>query len=245
MLMQVPETVIGTAIGTAVFPTLAEQAARDSRDGLRQTLASTLRAILALTIPAAVGLVMLGRPLTRLMFERGTFDAASTQAVVWALQFYAVGLVGHATLEVVARTFFAQQDTRTPLGVAFVAMVVNVALSLVLMRPLGHGGLALANSLAVTLEVVVLLLIARRRLGGVEGRALLTSVARFAASAAVMALAVGLWMMLARSLDERWAAVAGAIVGAVVYLVVASALGAPEIGALLKLVLHRRAEKQA
>jgi len=245
MLMQVPETVIGTAIGTAAFPTLSEQAARDSRDSLRQTLSSTLRAILALTIPAAVGLVMLGRPLTRLMFERGSFDTASTQAVMWALQFYAVGLIGHATLEVVARTFFAQQDTRTPLGVAFVAMLVNVALSLLLMRPLGHGGLALANSLAVTLEVMWLLLIARRRLGGVEGRALLTSVARFAASAAVMALAVGLWMMLARSVDERWAAVAGAIVGAVVYLGVTSALGSPEIGSLLKLVLRRRADKRA
>jgi len=244
MLMQVPETVIGTAIATAAFPTLSEQAARDSRDGLRQTLSSTLRAILALTIPAAVGLVMLGRPLTRLMFERGSFDAASTQAVMGALQFYAVGLASHAALEVVARTFFAQQDTRTPLFVAFAAMLVNVALSLALMRPLGHGGLALANSLAVTLEVVWLALIARRRLGGIEGRALLGSLARFIAGAGVMALAVGAWMLLARWADERLVGVTGAIVGVAVYLAATFALGAPEIRPLLNLVLRRRAEKR-
>jgi len=244
MLMQVPETIIGTAIATAAFPTLSEQAARNSPDGLRQTLSSTLRAILALTIPAAVGLVLVGRPLTRLMFERGSFDAASTQAVVWALQFYAVGLAGHAALEVVARTFFAQQDTRTPLGVAFAAMLVNVMLSLLLMRPLGHGGLALANSLAVTLEVTWLLLIARRRLGGIEGRALLTSVARFATGSAAMALVIGLWMILARSVDERLVGMASAILGAAVYLVVTLAMGSPEIRALLKLVMRRRTEKR-
>ena len=244
MLMQVPETVIGTAIATAAFPTLSEQAARDARDSLRQTLSSTLRAILALTIPAAVGLVMLGRPLTRLMFERGSFDAASTQAVMWALQFYAVGLVGHAALEVVARTFFAQQDTRTPLFVAFGAMLVNVALSLLLMRPLGHGGLALANSLAVTLEVVWLLLIARRRLGGIQGRALMASMARFVVGAGIMALAVGLWMMLARFVDERLAGVAGAILGVAVYLAATLALGSPEIRPLLDLVLRRRTARR-
>jgi putative peptidoglycan lipid II flippase len=244
MLMQVPETVIGTAIATAAFPTLSEQAAHDSRDGLRQTLSSTLRAILALTIPAAVGLVMLGRPLTRLMFERGSFDAASTQAVVWALQFYAVGLVGHAALEVVARTFFAQQDTRTPLFVAFGAMLVNVALSLLLMRPLGHGGLALANSLAVTLEVVWLLLIARRRLGGIQGRALMASLARFVVGAGIMAVVVGLWMMLARFVDERLAGVAGAILGVAVYLAATLALGSPEIRPLLDLVLRRRTARR-
>lgn len=244
MLMQVPETIIGTAIATAAFPTLSEQAARDSRDGLRQTLSSTLRAILALTVPAAVGLILLGHPLTRLMFERGSFDAASTQAVVWALQFYAVGLVGHAALEVVARTFFAQQDTRTPLFVAFAAMLVNVVLSLALMRPLSHGGLALANSLAVTLEVVGLLLIARRRLGGVEGHALIASLARFAASAGIMALAVAMCMMLARFADERVVGVVGAAVGIVVYLAATLALGSPEIRPLLKSVLRRRAKKQ-
>lgn len=242
MLMQVPETIIGTAIATAAFPTLSEQAARGTLDGLRQTMSSTLRAILALTIPAAVGLVMLGRPLIRLMFERGSFDAASTQAVMWALQFYAIGLIGHATLEVVARTFFAQQDTRTPLGVALGAMLVNVALSLALMRPLGHGGLALANSLAVTLEVVWLLLIARRRLGGVEGRAMLTSIARFAAGATAMALAIGVWMTLAHFADERLVGVAGAILGAAVYLAVTLVLRSPEIRALPALVTRRRQE---
>jgi putative peptidoglycan lipid II flippase len=112
------------------------------------------------------------------------------------------------------------------------------------MRPLGHGGLALANSLAVTLEVTWLLLIARRRLGGIEGRALLTSVARFATGSAGMALVIGLWMILARSVDERLVGMASVILGAAVYLVVTLAMGSPEIRALLKLVMRRRTEKR-
>jgi putative peptidoglycan lipid II flippase len=166
-LMQLPESLIGTAIATAAFPTLAELVARGDRNGLRTTVSTTLWAILGLTVPAAIGLIVLGRPMIQLVFQRGAFDASSTQAVYWALQFYALGLVGHSTLEVATRIFYAEHDTRTPFLVAAAAMLAHLALSLTLMHGLGHGGLALANSLAVSLEVSGLLVIARRRLWGV------------------------------------------------------------------------------
>ena len=167
--MQLPETIIGTAFGLVVFPTLAELAARGDRDALRHTLGSSLRTVLALAVPAAVGLIVLGRPLLALLYQRGQFDAAATDAVYVALRFYALGLTAHTCLELAARTFFAQQDTVTPLVVAAASAAANIALALLLMRPLGYGGLALANSLAVTAEVIVLLAIQRRRLRGVEG----------------------------------------------------------------------------
>jgi putative peptidoglycan lipid II flippase len=163
-VMQLPETLIATAIATAAFPTLSEFAARGQLDQLRGTLITTLRAILALTIPATLGLLFFGRLAVQILFERGEFTADSTTLVTWAVQGYALGLIGQSMLEVGARTFYAQQDTRTPLFVAIGAMSVTVIMSLSLRTPLGVGGLALANSIGVTVEVIALLIILRRRL---------------------------------------------------------------------------------
>ena len=163
-VMQLPETLIATAIATAAFPTLSEFAARGQLDQLRGTLIMTLRAILALTIPATLGLLFFGRLAVQILFERGEFTADSTTLVTWAVQGYALGLIGQSMLEVGARTFYAQQDTRTPLFVAIGAMSVTVIMSLSLRTPLGVGGLALANSIGVTVEVIALLIILRRRL---------------------------------------------------------------------------------
>jgi putative peptidoglycan lipid II flippase len=164
--MQLPETIIGTAFGLVAFPTLAELAAQGDLAGLRRTLHQTLRVVVALTVPAAAGLILFGRPLLQLLYQRGAFDAHSTEAVYVALRFYALGLVGHSCLELVARAFFARQDTITPLLLAAASAAVNILLGLLLMGPLGFGGLALANSIAVTAEVIALYVVLRRRLGG-------------------------------------------------------------------------------
>jgi putative peptidoglycan lipid II flippase len=158
-LMQMPETIIATAIGTAVFPTLSELAAQHQYAGLRATMRKALGAIIVLSIPAAAALIILRRPLASLMF-----GAVNADVVAYALQFYALGLVGHSALEVAARTFYAQQDTRTPLIVASGAMLITVAACLVLIVPLGHGGLALGNAIGFTAESGVLLWLMEKRL---------------------------------------------------------------------------------
>jgi putative peptidoglycan lipid II flippase len=112
-----------------------------------------------INVPAAFGLILLARPLSGLAF--GSQNAA---AVAYALRFYALGLAGHSVLEVAARTFYAQQDTRTPLMVAAGSMLVAVIASLVLMRPLSYGGLALGNVIGFTVEAGVLVWLAEKRL---------------------------------------------------------------------------------
>jgi putative peptidoglycan lipid II flippase len=218
--MQIPETLIGTAFGLVAFPTLADLAARKDLPGLRNTLGETMRAILALTIPAACGLILLGRPLLTVLYQRGAFDAAATEAVFVALRFFTLGLIGHACLELAARAFFAQQDTVTPLLVATGSGIVNVALALVLMGPLGHGGLALANSLAVSAEVLVLLVILRRRWGSIEGWETLRTMGRILLATFVMALAVGGIVAVGQGagLGALWLVAGGGIVGAGFYL---------------------------
>jgi putative peptidoglycan lipid II flippase len=244
--MQLPETIIGTAFGLVAFPTLAELAARGDHAGLRATLGDSLRMVITLTAPAMLGLILLGRPLIQLVYQRGEFDPAATQAVYVALSFYALGLVGHSSLELVARAFFALQDTITPLIIAAATGLGQLVLAVGLMRVLGHGGLALANSLAVSLEVLVLLWILRRRLGGVEGRQTLALLGRVAI--ACLAMSVAIWLLLALLADQApglagllLILAGGAGVGAMVYLIVGYGLRISSLHHLLGHLVRRRA----
>ena len=239
--MQLPETIIGTAVGLVIFPTLADLAARQDLHGLRQTLGSTLRMVIALTVPATAGLILLGRPLLLLVYQRGAFDSTATDAVFVALSFFAVGLVGHSCLELAARAFFALQDMITPLVVAVAAGLLYVALSIVLMNWMGHGGLALANSVAVTLEVIALLWLLRGRLDGIEagetmGAFLRILIATGLMAAAIYALNSGItWEGIGtRNTLVRLALTVGA--GVSVYLVAGWFLGVPFIRELPGLV---------
>ncbi|MBN1890371.1 MAG: murein biosynthesis integral membrane protein MurJ [Thermoflexales bacterium] len=159
-LMQMPETIIATAIGTAVFPTLIELVAREQRAELRTTMRKALGVIGILSLLATAGLIVLGKPLAGL-----AFGEENANGVAWALQFYTLGLVGHSALEVAARTFYAQQDTRTPLLVAALTTSIAIASSLALMGPLSYGGLALGNAIGFTLEAGTLIWLMERRLG--------------------------------------------------------------------------------
>ncbi len=236
--MQLPETIIGTAFGLVAFPTLAELAARGDRDGLRSTLGESLRTVLSLAVPAACGLILLGRPLLALLYQRGAFDAAATEAVATALRFYCLGLASHACLELAARAFFAQKDTVTPLLLATGSAALNIMLALLLMGPLQHGGLALANSIAVTLEVLALLWILRKRLDGVQGRETLLALARIVAASILMSAAT--WGALALAGDSASAQVVlGGTAGVVTYLLAARLLGVRQIERFIAAVLDR------
>ncbi len=224
--MQLPETIIGTAFGLVALPTLSDLAARGDIAGLKSTLGETLRAVLTLTVPAALGLILLGRPLLQLLYQRGAFDAGATEAVYAALRFYALGLVGHSCLELAARAFFAQQDTVTPLLIAAGAAVLHISLGLVLKTALGHGGLALADSAAISVEVLVLLLGLRRRWQGIEGWQTLQSLLRVLAATLAMGIVVcgALWLGERAGLSAFLLVAAGAAAGGLTYLVAAWAL---------------------
>jgi putative peptidoglycan lipid II flippase len=239
--MQLPETIIGTAFGLVALPTLADLAARDDVDGLRSTLGETLRAVIALTVPAAGGLILLGRPLLQLLYERGAFDAAATDAVFVALRFYALGLVGHACLELAARAFFAQQDTVTPLLVAAGLAAVNVVLGVLLVGPMGHGGLALANSLAISAEVFVLLFILRRRWRRIEGRQMLSVLLRAIIATLLMGIAVTCVLELGQraGMGLFWSLALGGVAGILAYIAAGLFLGVQALRWPLDALLNR------
>ena len=163
LFMQVPETLIGTAIATVLLPTISEQVAREQMDAYRQSLNRAMRIILALTIPATV-LVAAGiRPLVGLL----KFDAAGAELVVWVTRAFLVGLIGQSLVEVAARAFYAQQNALIPLGASLFTTVIFVILAIGLGSAIGVAGIALANGLAYTGEAILLWYLLNRRFSGV------------------------------------------------------------------------------
>ena len=236
LLTMMPLGIFGIAVANAVFPTLAEQVAEHDLASLRRTVHGALRMVLFLTIPASVGLIMLRVPLIAALFQRGSFDQQSTQMTAWALLFFALGLFAHATLEVVTRAFYALHDTRTPVALAVVSMLLNVGLSLVLVRSLQHGGLALSMSIATVIEAGCLLIILAWRLPHLVDWRLATATAKAVAAAGVMGGVIGVLgsqVTIEQTSDTtRLVAIAAAAtLGGFVYLGVALVLKSEEINA--------------
>ncbi len=238
ILMLLPLGLFSQAVGTATFPTFAEQVARGDSDAMNATLGAILRAVFFLTIPTSVILVILRVPLVALILQRGHFTAHSTEAVAYALQFYALGLFAHSGVEILDRAFYAMHDTMTPVMIGVGAMAINVLMSLWLVHPMGHGGLALANTVATFGEVSALLWLMRRRLRMHAAWGLVPSLAKSITASAVVAVA--LWAMLQTHALLMWqAAVAGTAIGVVLYFLAAAILRARELQMLRSLVARR------
>ncbi len=163
-IWQFPESLIGTAIALAVFPTLSALAAQNAQKQLRRTFDITMGIILALAIPATVLVVVLARPVVSLLFQGGAFQGGSTDLVAGILQLYGLAVIGESALELAARIFYAQHDTRTPMFVALVAMALRAALMFAWVNTLGAAGLGLAYAIGVSVEAGTLYVIARRRM---------------------------------------------------------------------------------
>ena len=240
-VMEFPLGIFGIALATAALPSMSAQAARGDHRGLNDTTGFALRLAAFIAVPAALGLLVLGPPIVQLLFQRGEFSAPQAQATAQALAGYAVGLPAFSATRIVAQAFYALGDTRTPVGIGFGAVIVNVALALWLMWPLEHAGLALASSLSAYVSAAGLLWLLRRRIGPIGRGALLRSVARTLAASVPL---IGWCLWIRPEAGHAWglagstlAAVAG---GGALFAATAAALRAPELTALLGMLRRRR-----
>jgi putative peptidoglycan lipid II flippase len=240
-LVQFPLGVFAIAISTAVLPSLSREAAQRDLDGLKETLSHALRLTMFITIPAMIGLIVLREPIIRLLFQRGAFDAFTTIMTAQALLFYSLGLWAFAALRVFVSAFYSLQDTKTPVKVAVVAMLANIGLCLALMGPLKHGGLALALSLASTLQLCILILLLRKRLGGIEGRVVFGSMARSFLCSLVMGVCIyfiASRVFVDHSSQGVFGLATGLLVaiaaGVIVYAISAKVLGSKELTSVLR-----------
>ncbi len=238
-IMLLPLGIFAQAVATAAFPTFAAQVAEGNVQGMRRTLMALLRNILFFTLPATVGLLILAQPLVVVLLQRRAFDATSTQLTVMALRAYAVGLCGHAVVEILARAFYSLHDTRTPVAIGLTAMGLNILLNVWWVRFWGHTGLALANSVATLLEGAALYAVLQRRLGGMETRALGGSLARQGLAAGGMALGLVGLLTLGRGWPAWLILTAGTGWGVLLYMGLALALGSEEARDILGMVRAR------
>lgn len=167
-----PFSVVGLAVTTVIFPTLADHGASGRLDDLRETLRRGLRTLAFILVPMAVGIWFFAEPITRLMFERGAFTAEDTRMTAYALRFFSLGILFVGWIDMLNRAFYALQDSITPMWTALVMIGLNLVLNFLLVDVMGHGGLALSASLSYLAGSLVLLYRLRTRLGAVGGREL-------------------------------------------------------------------------
>lgn len=240
--------IIAQSAGTAIFPTLAALAANGDLDGFKDRLAVTVRAVLFLALPASLLLILLGEPIIALLLQRGEWTGEATAAAAWGLAFYAIGIAGHALLELLSRAFYALSDTRTPVLIGVISLVMNIILSAVFITFIGDpnslargpfAGLALSNSVTTLVEGAVLWWLLHRRLKGMHSAAVLVSTGRTGLAALVMAAAVYMVMQFTAQAAILVTLLASGATAALTFFGAALLLRVEEARTIPALVLRR------
>ncbi|HEX7735680.1 MAG TPA: murein biosynthesis integral membrane protein MurJ [Ktedonobacteraceae bacterium] len=193
-ILLLPVSIFGSSVSTAAFPTLAGYVARKRFDRVRSIITETLRGILFLTIPSAIGLIVLAFPIAQALLEHGNFTLGDAQFTSVALLFFAIGLPALAAVEILTRSFYALQDSKTPVTISVAQFILKIALSIILLSIMvpsgvqwGMGALALSTSIASILEALVLFLLLSNRIEGFDLRSLLSFFGRIALASVVLA----------------------------------------------------------
>ena len=244
-IYMLPQGMFSVAVATVLFPALSRLVARQDWDGLRATQANGIRQIALLLIPSAAVTIALAEPITRLVYQRGEFDAESTQQVSEALFWFSFSLPFSGFNLLLTRTFFSLQKPWTPTALAGVTLVINAGVSAALYGPMGIGGIVLgtvASTVAMTAGQAFFL---RRRIGGLQLGTTLKASAKMVAAAAVLGgVAYGTWYVLDDALGDSLAAQVvsvgvALVLGSAAYAAIVLALRIPEAHQILQLFTRR------
>ena len=241
-IYMLPQGIFSVAVATVTFPTLARFAARHEWENLRSTMSNGMRQILLLLIPAAAAVLVLSVPMTRLVYQRGEFDAHQTHLVAQALFWFAFSLPFNGLYLLLTRTFFSLQRPWIPTAVAGSNLVVDIIFSFALYSPFGIGGVVAATVIATVSSVVAEVVILRRRLHGLDLGQLMNTAARVITAAALLAgvsylVWYGLDQALGRSTIAQIVSLGGALLaGFATYVGAVLALRVPEAGQIIRLV---------
>jgi len=244
-LIQFPIGIFGVAMGMAVLPTLSEHAVKGEFDKLRDDFSFALRLLFFITVPAMAGLIALREPIVNILFQRGKFDYVATVGTAQALLFYSIGIWSIVGVRVVTASFYSMQDTRTPVKVAVIALAANVLLSVILMKPLKHSGLALANALASGVNFTLLFFFLRRKLKRVDARRICRSFVKTIFASSIMGIIGGmllqgkLWQIHGSTLMKAFYLSGTITLCIVVYLFLSYLLKSEEISYVIKMLKQK------
>jgi len=241
-LIQFPLGLFAISTSVAVLPSLSRQAAARDFKGLGDTFAFSIGMISFITLPSMIGLIVLREPIVAVIFGRGAFGAEDIRMTAHALLFYGVGLWAFSAVRIVVAAFYAIQDTRTPVRAANISIAANVVLGMALMGPLGHGGLALATSIASLINLGLLSLALRRKLGIFPWKKIVVSISKSMISSLIMGVFLLWWIHRIPSIgcgmtpDLIFHVIYAIIVGIVIYSMSALVLQRNEFKAVIALV---------
>jgi putative peptidoglycan lipid II flippase len=247
-ILQIPIGVIGVPLGVVVFPSLSRDLARGATDEFLRLLTQSLRLLLFVMLPITALGIVVRTPLVEVLFGYGLFSGSAIALTADTLLFFLLGLAAHAVIAVLARAFYAGRDTRTPVGAAILAVVVNVTMGILLVDRLGLAGLAIAIAFGAWAEALVLLEVLRQRYPGLDipgvlrafGEALGASLIAAAAAWVVLQLLGGVVGSGLGKVGSFVELVLASAAGGAVYLGAALALRIPELPTIVAVVSDLR-----
>lgn len=242
-----PHGLFAVSVITALLPGMSADASNERWDAFRSRLSTGVRTTVLLVLPAAIGYLILGEPIVRILLERGVMTARSTELVAGVLRYFVIGLVPFSIFQLFLRAFYALQDTKTPFQINVIAVGFNIAIDIPLFMAMGVNGLALGHALAYTLGMILQARALGKRIAGLDGRRIGRSVVKIAAAAAGMAVfvwatATGMEAALEPEglLGRSVALLVPVAVGMASYVGLAMALKSEEV-AFVRNALRRRA----
>jgi len=249
-LVQFPLGAFGIAISIAIFPTLAKYTAKNNISEFKKSLLFGLKMLIFITVPSAVGLIVLKDSLIRLIYEHGIFSRVATNMTASALLYYSIGLFAYACVRLITMSFYALKDTKTPVKIGVYIVFINIALDLILVRYLAHSGLALATSVVAILNMIILLKVLQDKIGDIE----LKSQATFLIKIIISSIFLGIICVLVSNylgsvldLNDKYNQIiqvtASIFSGGLVYFIISYILGVKEVRSLkqsIKTILRSR-----
>jgi putative peptidoglycan lipid II flippase len=185
-LYEFPLGILGMAVAVAIFPLLSQHATRGDRVSLKSDIMLGLHLVLCLSIPATFGLILMGEPIARLLFQHGNFSSDDTIRTARMIAWFATGVWAYCATPVLVRCFYAMNDRNTPVRIAVWMVGLNLCLNLTLIWPMAERGLALSTSVAAAVQTILLAVLFSRRHIAIEGRPLFVTTLRTLLASAVM-----------------------------------------------------------
>jgi len=234
-VMQLPLALFGIAVASVSLPLMSTSVSKNDPNEMKKILAYSVKISSLAIIPAMAGLIVLGKPIIKLLFEHGKFNANATMLTNSALLFYSFGLPAYAITKILVSSFYSMKETKTPVKIATLCMLTNVVLNVSLMGPMGVGGLALATSISSWLNSSLLFFFLRKRIGRVGGRAIFECILKIIAATSVMSLCC--YFTAYHLFNNLILSVFGSIIiGIVVYVLMTKLLKIDEMNSILSVL---------
>lgn len=226
-----------TTISTVIYPVISKMAVGNNINEFKKTIAESINIISLLVMPATVGTIIFAEPIVKLLFGRGAFDIKGIQMTSSALLFYSIGMIGFGFRDILSRGFYSLQDTKTPMKNGTFAMIMNLILNLMLSKPMGIGGLALATSLSNIFCTILLFISFRKKIGPFGMKNAIISFMKILFASLMMGVVAKLInVILLNSIGDKLALLASVCIGAIIYFIIIYIMKIDEVNRMVSII---------